>query len=59
MRSPCRQVLEEIRAQTRLVHKERGDWNRPNTFRNWNNYESNGSVVDKKRPKPLQNESYR
>ena len=30
------QLLEEMREHTRRLHQARGDWNKPSTFRNWN-----------------------
>ena len=30
------QALEQMREHTRRLHQVRGDWNKPSTFRNWN-----------------------
>jgi len=48
-------MLEDMREHTRRLHQIRGDWNRPSSFRNWND------PVPKNMPskKPLSVESYR
>ena len=48
-------MLEDMREHTRRLHQIRGDWNRPSSFRNWN--DPVPTNVDPK--KPLSVESYR
>lgn len=48
-------MLEDMREHTRRLHQIRGDWNRPSSFRSWND-----PVPKNMEPKkPLSVESYR
>jgi hypothetical protein len=47
-------LLEEMREHTRRLHQARGDWNKPSTFRNWNDPTPRESTTA-----PLAVESYR
>jgi hypothetical protein len=48
-------MLEDMREHTRRLHQIRGDWNRPSSFRSWND-----PVPKNVEPKkPLSVESYR
>lgn len=49
------QLLEEMREHTRRLRQARGDWNKPSTFRNWN---ESTARTDTARA-PLAIESYR
>lgn len=48
------QLLEEMREHTRRLHQARGDWNKPSTFRNWNDPTPRETTTA-----PLAIESYR
>ncbi|WPT16416.1 hypothetical protein PSENEW3_00004423 [Picochlorum sp. SENEW3] len=48
-------MLEEMKKHTAMLHRARGDWNKPNTFRHWND------PAPKNLPKglPMASETYR
>lgn len=48
-------MLEEMKRHTAMLHRARGDWNTPNTFRHWND------PAPKNLPKrlPMASETYR
>ena len=48
-------MLEDMREHTRRLHQIRGDWNKPSSFRNWNDPVPKNVQVKK----PLSIESYR
>jgi hypothetical protein len=47
-------LFEEMREHTRRLHQARGDWNKPSTFRNWNDPTPRETTTA-----PLAIESYR
>jgi len=51
-------LLREMKSLTKDVNKARGakEWNKPSTFRNWNNYENS---FQPKTKKPLEVDAYR
>mmetsp|Transcript_4825 Transcript_4825/g.12666 ORF Transcript_4825/g.12666 Transcript_4825/m.12666 type:complete len:86 (+) Transcript_4825:236-493(+) len=50
------EALKEMKEHTRRLHLARGTWEKPSTFRNWNNY---GGLFDPGTKKPHEIESYR
>ena len=48
------EMLEQMREHTRRLHQARGDWNKPGTFRNWNDPTPRAETTA-----PLAIESYR
>ncbi|QDZ26096.1 hypothetical protein HOP50_20g86630 [Chloropicon primus] len=49
-----RKLLEDMRAHTRALHKARGTWDKPSTWRSWNTPAQEQEVR-----RPLDNASYR
>lgn len=48
-------MLEEMKKHTSMLHHTRGDWNKPNTFRHWNEPAPAGAI----KRIPLESETYR
>lgn len=48
-------MLEEMKKHTSLLHHVRGDWNKPNTFRHWNEPLSEDAI----KRIPMESETYR
>lgn len=48
-------MLEEMKKHTSMLHHVRGDWNKPNTFRHWNESSATNSV----KRIPMESETYK
>lgn len=48
-------MLAEMKKHTSMLHHIRGDWNKPNTFRHWNEPTSTSSI----KRIPMESETYR
>lgn len=48
-------MLEEMKKHTSMLHHVRGDWNKPNTFRHWNETSAANAV----KRIPMESETYK
>jgi succinate dehydrogenase flavin-adding protein (antitoxin of CptAB toxin-antitoxin module) len=48
-------MFEEMKRHTSMLHHVRGDWNKPNTFRHWNESSTANSV----KRIPMESETYK